>query len=198
MTFFITDGNPSAKNLERKQEMSKTELRPLPKKWHTSREQNTYSSKLIETLVRVRRSTPVVEAPRRTRAIREAADRILAIAGRGQSRWSRAILSSRNLNLKQRNPLTAVCCPSQPKFFSAGYDGFSVRKMKRSHFLKCKARVLGRLVPGCRRVSFPTLLEEASDYIAALQMQVRAMAALTTILSSSGGFYPPEPDRSVP
>ncbi|KAI0511560.1 hypothetical protein KFK09_012190 [Dendrobium nobile] len=185
MPIFISDGSSSSNDVERNRKMSKTALRPSPKKWHTEREQNIYSSKLIETLRRIRRSSPKAEDLRRSRVIREAADRILAVAGRGRTRWSRAILFSRNLKIKHSRPRKAVYFPTQPK-------------KRRSQVLKCKAGVLGRLVPGCRKLSFPTLLEEASDYIAALQMQVRAMASLTAILSASGGFSSPDPDRSAP
>ncbi|KAH0462159.1 hypothetical protein IEQ34_009734 [Dendrobium chrysotoxum] len=182
MPIFISGGSSSSKDVERNRKVSK----PSPKKWHTDREQNIYSSKLIETLRRIRRSSPKAEDLRRSRVIREAADRILAVAGRGRTRWSRAILFSRNLKIKHSRPRKAVHFPTQPK------------KRRRSQVLKCKAGVLGRLVPGCRKLSFPTLLEEASDYIAALQMQVRAMASLTAILSASGGFSSPDPDRYAP
>lgn len=54
-----------------------------------------------------------------------------------------------------------------------------------------KVRVLGRLVPGCGKQSVPVILEEATDYIQALEMQVRAMNSLVQLLSSYGSAPPP-------
>ncbi|KAK8588897.1 hypothetical protein V6N12_023309 [Hibiscus sabdariffa] len=86
---------------------------------------------------------PSPSAPRRGRAVCEAADRALAVAAKGRG-------SSTVLKLKAK----------------------SVPAVQR------KVKVLGRLVPGCRKEPLPVILEEATDYIAALQMQVRAMSAL--------------------
>ncbi|XP_020591437.1 transcription factor bHLH148-like [Phalaenopsis equestris] len=149
------------------------------KKWRTEKEQKVYTSKLLDTLRRVRSSTPATHGLRRSRVIREAADRCLAVAARGRTRWSRAILSNRKLFLKRRRP------PSS-SLQSTFYTAVSRSKKKNSPILVGKAAFLGRLVPGGRKLSFPMLLVEASDYIAALQMQVRAMSALTTVLSASG------------
>ena len=48
-----------------------------------------------------------------------------------------------------------------------------------------KVRFLGRLVPGCKKERLPVILEEAIDYIPALEMQVRAMTALADLLLGS-------------
>ena len=58
-------------------------------------------------------------------------------------------------------------------------------KSKNLATVQRKGRVLGRLIPGCRKEPLPVVLEEASDYIGALEMQIRAMAALAKLLSGS-------------
>ncbi|KAK8913788.1 Transcription factor bHLH148 [Platanthera zijinensis] len=166
---------------ERKRKMIEEDWRPLRRKWRTESEQKIYSSKLLEALRRVRCSTPALP---RSRAIREAADRALAVAARGRTRWSRAILSSRKRNLKRRRSAPSSSS-SQSMLSAAGDSGCPAAKKHRPPILEVKASILGRLVPGGRKLSFPTLLDEASDYIAALEMQVRAMSTLTAILSAS-------------
>lgn len=184
MAILNSEGDSVASEGERKRKR-RAVARPSPSKWRTESEQKLYSSKLLEALRRVRRGAPA--EPPRSRAVREAADRALAVAARGRTRWSRAILSTRALQLKSRKRRPAG--PARPR----NYPFAGAAEKKRSQpVLQWKAKVLGRLVPGCRKLSFPTLLEEASDYIAALEMQVRAMSALTEILSSSGA---PTSDR---
>lgn len=118
--------------------------------------------------------------------MREAADRVLAVAAKGRTRWSRAILTNR-LKLKfmknRRPRVAAVAAVSRSK-----KPRVSVLRLrcKNKPAVQRKARVLGRLVPGCRKEPLPVILEEATDYIAALEMQIRAMSALAELLSISG------------
>ncbi|EEC82722.1 hypothetical protein OsI_27410 [Oryza sativa Indica Group] len=116
-------------------------------RWRTRREQESYSSKLLDAL-RLVRAASGRPSPASSREVRHAADRALAVAARGRSRWSRAILASR-----------ARAC-------------------------------------ALRRLAFPALLAEASDYIAALEMQVRAMAALAQALQSVAPAPPPPSSSS--
>ncbi|BBG93048.1 sequence-specific DNA binding transcription factor [Prunus dulcis] len=69
--------------------------------------------------------------------------------------------------------------PRKPKFSVYRLKGKGLPAVQK------KVRVLGRLVPGCRKQPLPVILEEATDYIAALEMQVRAMSRLAQLLSGS-------------
>ena len=152
-------------------------------KWKSHAQQQLYSSKLHQALARVNISG---DAPRRGRAVREAADRVLAVAAKGRTRWSRAILTNR-LKLKFRKPIhkrqKVVVGPGRPKKKAR----FSVLRLRGKTLpaVQRKVRVLGRLVPGCRKEPLPVILEEAIDYIPALEMQVRAMQALADLLLGS-------------
>ncbi|XP_042410578.1 transcription factor bHLH148-like isoform X1 [Zingiber officinale] len=163
--------------------------KPVPAKWRTEGEQRIYSSKLIDALRRVRRSS--ASAPSspssppsdhvRNREVREAADRVLAVSARGRTRWSRAILSRRTLRRRVR---LRAC---RPKPGSAACVSRAAAERRKSPAVEKKTRVLGRLVPGCRKLPLPSLLEEVWDYIPALEMQVRAMNAIAEAFSTAGG-----------
>ncbi|KAL2338937.1 hypothetical protein Fmac_013383 [Flemingia macrophylla] len=147
-------------------------------KWKSQAQQQIYSSKLRQALARVR----VGGAERRGKAVREAADRVLAVTAKGRSRWSRAILRSR-LKLKftkHRNKKRHSRSHSKKPRLSV-YR----LKGKTAPVLQRKVRFLGRLVPGCRKEPLPVILEEAIDYIPALEMQVRAMSTLVNLLAAS-------------
>uniref|UniRef100_A0A0A9EJE6 BHLH domain-containing protein n=1 Tax=Arundo donax TaxID=35708 RepID=A0A0A9EJE6_ARUDO len=120
--------------------------------------------------------------------MREAADRALALAARGRTHWSRAILASRRRRFQaaRRARLRAPSSPSSrhvPANASAAGSSAPGSGTNTPPLVR-KAKVLGRLVPGCWKLPFPALLAEASDYIAALEMQVRAMTALADALSA--------------
>ncbi|KAF6999264.1 hypothetical protein CFC21_015322 [Triticum aestivum] len=140
-------------------------------KWRSRREHEIYSTRLLDALRLVRAGGGVAPSP--ARQVRDAADRALAVAARGRSRWSRAILASRRAHRVHRVRLHAPAPSPAPAL-----------PHRASPALARKAKALGRLVPGCRKLPFPALLSEASDYIAALEMQVRAMAALAQALSA--------------
>ncbi|KAF5738774.1 transcription factor bHLH [Tripterygium wilfordii] len=166
-----------------------------PAKWRTEKQQQIYSSKLIQALGQVRLSPPSPSVPRQGRSVREAADRALAVSAKGRTRWSRAILTNR-LKLKFRKQQQHHQ-KRQQRVIAAASGSTRSKKPRVSVFrlkgkslpaVQRKVKVLGRLVPGCRKQPLPVILEEATDYIAALEMQVRAMSALADLLSGSGSI----------
>lgn len=150
-------------------------LTPIP--WRSETEQQIYSSKLVQALRHVLRRNLGGGGGRE---VREIADRVLAVTAKGKTRWSRAILAS---------PFSRRKFQRQHKKVKKAANGVKKpeirRERRRLPAVQKKARVLSRLIPGCRKVSFPSLLEETTDYISALEMQVRAMTALTEILAGN-------------
>jgi hypothetical protein len=159
-------------------------MEQAPSRWRTRREHEIYSTKLLDALrlVRAGGGSGLVPTPSAAaREVRDAADRALALAARGRSRWSRAVLLASRSRARARLVRVRARAP-QPRRPSTDAPSTSARAAAPA--LARKAKELGRLVPGCRKLPFPALLSEASDYIAALQMQVRAMAALAQALAS--------------
>ena len=181
----------------RKTETRDPESDPKPEtiRWRSESEQRNYSTKLVEALRQVRRnsssspssaklSSSSSSSVGRHREIRDAANRVLAVSAKGKTRWSRAILTSR-LSSKLAHNNTKHKKANRVGAKVTGCSRFSRPEKKRLPPVQRKVKVLSRLVPGCRKVSLPNLLEEATDYIAALEMQVRAMTKITEILTGA-------------
>ncbi|RCV23378.1 hypothetical protein SETIT_5G001500v2 [Setaria italica] len=148
-------------------------------KWRSGTQHKIYGRRLLDALRATGGGQP--------RAVKAAADSALALTARGQTRWSRAIL------------LAGAACSRRRVLVKAGGK---IRRRHRRPNKSSKAasfsqeeegrgkvqerlRVLGRLVPGCRKLPAPDLLEEAVDYVAALQMQVSTMRALADALAAA-------------
>ncbi|KAL1545342.1 transcription factor bHLH147-like protein [Salvia divinorum] len=156
--------------------------------WKSDAQQQIYSSKLLHALQQVRLSS---SGPRR---VRDAAYGVLAATARGRTRWSRAILTSRlklkfmkktSMARRRRKVLTVIATAGSQQRRKSKVGVLRLKSKCLPAFQR-KARVLSRLVPGCRKQPLPVVLEETTDYIAALQMQVRAMSALAELLNVSG------------
>ncbi|GMG99784.1 hypothetical protein Nepgr_001624 [Nepenthes gracilis] len=157
-------------------------------RWRSIAEQQTYSSKLVEALRHVRQTSAASNVSSRSRAIRETADKVLAISARGRTKWSRAILTNRlKLRLKNHKKANAKPRMASPGNRRSNNPPNGVQK-KRLPALERRTRVLRRLVPGSRKLSLPNLLEEATDYISALEMQVRAMASVAEHLTGASNL----------
>ncbi|XP_010549404.1 PREDICTED: transcription factor bHLH149-like [Tarenaya hassleriana] len=186
-----TDTSPESRRKRRRKSEGETQrstgqeqTRRGAKRWRTEREQQIYSSKLFEALRRARRrSDEAGKSSGRVREIRDAADRTLAASARGTTRWSRAILASRARARLRKHKKAKTTGNNRSKRFPATVTQRPTRT--RSSTVERKLKILGRLVPGCRKVSVPNLLEETSDYIAALEMQIRSMTALAELLATA-------------
>ncbi|KAK3126081.1 hypothetical protein QOZ80_7BG0613600 [Eleusine coracana subsp. coracana] len=188
----MASSSPTGK---RKREEEEEEQSPSSSKWRARRTEETYSSKLIQALRLVRAAaaagtTTTTSSSTRSRDVRDAADRALAAAARGRSRWSRAILARRRTTLlraRLHHPVPIPMAGSSSSNWNSNSSSNSSHQQRhqQNHEEVEKAKVLGRLVPGCRKLPFPALLAEVSDYIAALEMQVRAMTALAQALSTA-------------
>ncbi|XP_073024618.1 transcription factor bHLH148-like isoform X2 [Primulina eburnea] len=151
-----------------------------PIQWKSDAQQQIYSSKLLQALRQVREgncSPAQKSAPRR---VREAADKVLAATAKGRSRWSRAMLTNRlkikfmkkhNIAKRQQSVITVV---TRGNSRSTKKSKVRILRLKTKSLpaVQRKTRVLSRLVPGCRQQPLPVVLEEATDYIAALEMQM--------------------------
>lgn len=199
-----SNSDRSRRKRKKKSSPSSVEKSPSPsislEKWRSEKQQQIYSTKLVHALRELRisqqpSSSSSSSIPRGGRAVREVADRALAVAARGKTLWSRAILS-KAVKLKFRkhkrqrisNPTTTTLTTGSIR--SKKQRATVLRlKAKGLPAVQRKVKVLSRLVPGCRKQSLPVVLEETTDYIAAMEMQIRTMTAILFAVSSS----PPPP-----
>ncbi|CAN8260247.1 unnamed protein product [Cochlearia groenlandica] len=173
-------------------------------RWRSEKQQRIYSAKLIQALQNPRPSsssaaaTSSPTARNRGKAVRETADRVLAVSARGRSLWSRAILANRiklKFRKQKRARYTAIHAMHTTTVIATGASNSIRSRKRRLSVVKLnkksvpevnrKVRVLGRLVPGCGKETVPVILEEATDYIKALEMQVKAMNSVIKLLSGS-------------
>lgn len=174
-------------------------------KWRSGAQERIYGRRLLDALRATRDGAAGGGggAPPQPRAVKAAADSALALTARGQSRWSRAILlagaasSRRRVLVKAggkirrggggnscRRPQARAAAAAAAKAAAAASSAGEPPMLKERK-VKERLRVLGRLVPGCRKLPAPALLEETADYVAALEMQVKAMRALADALAAA-------------
>lgn len=175
---------------------------PAQTKWRSGTQSRIYGRRLLDAL-RATRSGAASSTQPQPRAVKAAADSALALTARGQSRWSRAILlagaaSCRRRVLvkaggkirRHRRPQARAAAAASKAAAAASASEPPLLKERK---VKDRLRVLGRLVPGCRKLQAPDLLEETADYVAALEMQVKAMRALADALAAAQLSSPPPP-----
>jgi hypothetical protein len=163
-------------------------------KWRSGAVRGVYGRRLLDALRATGGGQP--------RAVKAAADSALALTARGQTRWSRAILlagavcSRRRVLVKAGGKVRRRRRPPPPVQARDKAAAAAALKGKEGKVQE-RLRVLGRLVPGCRKLPTPALLEEAADYVAALQMQVSAMRALADALAAAQLSSPAEAEAEA-
>lgn len=192
--------SPSQPKARKKPGQSTSPPPPPQTKWRTGTQERLYSRRLVDALQATRDRAQPPESVG-SRAVKEAADSALAMTARGQSRWSRAILFNRNSYRKRvlvkaggkirRNRRKHQAIP--PAMEGAGTTSGVLKERK----VKERLKKLGRIVPGCKKLPAATLLEEAADYVAALEMQVRTMRALAEALSAAAVSVPEEEEMEI-
>ncbi|RWR86356.1 transcription factor bHLH147-like protein isoform X1 [Cinnamomum micranthum f. kanehirae] len=159
-------------------------------RWRTATQERIYGQKLLQALRSTKQAqSQPLKLMARSRAIKDTADLALALTAKGQNRWSRAIL----LRQWQKRKSCLKAAGKMRRRTRVGKPGPGLWRMsprlrprrRKGEKVREKLRVLSRLVPGSRRLSALTLLEEAADYAAALEMQVKAMRTLAVLLSSN-------------
>ncbi|KAJ0264288.1 Transcription factor bHLH147 [Hirschfeldia incana] len=193
-TTTATSSSSDLSRRKRKKKSPPSSPPPSLEKWRSEKQQQIYSTKLVHALRELRISQPSPNPRNGGRAVREVADRALAVAARGKTIWSRAILS-KAVKLKFRkhkrqriitnHALTPTVIATGSIRSKKQRTGTVTRvKAKGLPAVQRKVKVLSRLVPGCRKQTLPVVLEETTDYIAAMEMQIRAMTALLSAVTS--------------
>ncbi|KAF8051820.1 hypothetical protein N665_1663s0012 [Sinapis alba] len=180
-------------------------------KWRSEKQQQIYSTNIIQSLRELRISASAAVDPSAKlapprggggRAVRDAAYRSLAVTARGRTLWSRAILSKAvkvKLKFRKQNRSRNSNHPTM-----VSITGNNRLRKRRATVLKLKAKglpavqskvkLLSRLIPGCRKQPLPVVLEETTDYIVAMEMQIRALNAIISAVGSSSAARPPTPE----
>ncbi|KAJ4794403.1 Transcription factor bHLH148 [Rhynchospora pubera] len=194
-----SSSSPSQPKTRKKPGQNSSPAPPPQTKWRTGTQERLYSRRLVDALRATRDRTQVQESVG-SRAVKEAADSALALTARGQSRWSRAILFGRNscrrkLLVKAGGKIRRHRRKQHgvPPVAAVAAEPGVLKEQK----VKERLRKLGRLVPGCRKLPAATLLEEAADYVAALELQVRTMRALADALSAAAVSAPEEEETKA-
>ncbi|KAG2306053.1 hypothetical protein Bca52824_025801 [Brassica carinata] len=169
---------------KRKKKSPSSSPSPSLEKWRSEKQQQIYSTKLVHALRELRISQPSPNPRSNGRAVREVADRALA-----PSILSKAVKLKFRKHKRQRITNPAALTPpliATGSLRSKKQRGTTVTRIKAKGLpaVQRKVKVLSRLVPGCRKQTLPVVLEETTDYIAAMEMQIRAMTALLSAVTS--------------